>query len=435
LRGLAAIRDVVLFSFLIIIFSGNFTRLPFYIAPPDLSFDPYRTSQGSLLGQLILIAFFLVGFVLQLYTPRPSGKIIKSLAPLFFILLWMLLSITWSDFPDISMRRAIRFLMEVISLVCFAAAYPDQYRILRIIFLSFGLMVLIDIVLLAFPEVSYTSIGYAGMHEDKNQTGMFCFFALPVFLLALFDRRIFRTLPISLGVAASCLVILVLSLCKTAWTLIPVCLLVTFALFLLPQLSPTSAVAGLVVGGFGSTIGLLLVVNFGIFRLIDYIFKDPTLTGRDRLWDYTLYKFSQSPLVGHGYGALWETGRESYIGPQQFGVNFMVNQAHNGYLDILAQLGIVGLILTTLFLLVTLFRLVRLVADARGPIMFIAIYTTIGIIMYNTTESSLLRSSSGIWLYFILVVSSALMTRAPSGNDRYGASGSKQQGTRSTITR
>ena len=113
----------------------------------------------------------------------------------------------------------------------------------------------------------------------------------------------------------------------------------------------------------------------------------------------------------------------------------MLNQAHNGYLDILAQLGIVGLILTTLFLMVTLFRLVRLVADARGPIMFIAIYTTIGIIIYNITEFSLLRSGSSVWLYFLLVVSSALMTRAPSGNDRYGASGSKRQGTRSTITR
>ena len=116
---------------------------------------------------------------------------------------------------------------------------------------------------------------------------------------------------ISLEVAASCLVILVLSLCKTAWALIPVLLPVTFAVFLLLQLSPTSAVAGLVVGGFGSTIALLLVVDFGIFRFIDYIFHDATLTGRDRVWDYALYRFSQSPLVGHGYGALWDTGRES----------------------------------------------------------------------------------------------------------------------------
>ena len=52
--------------------------------------------------------------------------------------------------------------------------------------------------------------------------------------------------------------------------------------------------------------------------------------------------------------------------------------------------------------------------------MFIAIYTTIGIIIYNITEFSLLRSGHPTWLYYILVVTSALMTRAPSGNDRYG---------------
>ena len=158
LRGLATMRDVVLFSFLIIIFCGTGT-------PVDRSLDPEGTSQGSLFWQLTLIAFFFVGFVSQLSTPRAWGKIIKSLTPLLPIFLWILLSISWSDFPDISMRRAIRFAIEAISLVCFAAAYPDQYRILRIIFLSFGLVVLIDIVLLAFPEVSYTSGGYAGIHD------------------------------------------------------------------------------------------------------------------------------------------------------------------------------------------------------------------------------------------------------------------------------
>lgn len=174
-------RDVVLFSFLIFMFYRTSTN------------DLEGISQGSLFWQLTLIAFFFVGFVSQLSTPRAWGKIKKSLTPLLPIFLWILLSISWSDFPDISMRRAIRFAIEAISLVCFAAAYPDQYRILRIIFLSFGLVVLIDIVLLAFPEVSlYTVGGYAGIHANKNETGVFCFLAFPVFLWALFDRRSFR---------------------------------------------------------------------------------------------------------------------------------------------------------------------------------------------------------------------------------------------------
>src|SRR5262245_30258660 len=145
LRGLATIRDVVLFSFLTIIFCPG--------RPVDQS--PEGISQGWLFWQLTLIAFFFVGFVSQLSTPRAWGKIIKSLSPLLLIFLWIFLSISWSDVPDTSMRRAIRFAIEAISLVCFAAAYTDQYRILRIIFLSLGLVVLIDIVLLAFPEVSY----------------------------------------------------------------------------------------------------------------------------------------------------------------------------------------------------------------------------------------------------------------------------------------
>src|SRR5262245_40493552 len=131
LRGLATMRDVVLFSFLISIYLSGTTT------PVDRTLATTGLSQGSLFGQLTLIVFFFVGFVSQLSTPRAWGKIIKSLTPLLPIFLWILLSISWSDFSDISMRRAIRFSIEAISLACFAAAYPDQYRILRIIFLSF----------------------------------------------------------------------------------------------------------------------------------------------------------------------------------------------------------------------------------------------------------------------------------------------------------
>src|SRR5262245_31996858 len=61
LRGLATMRDVVLFSFLIIIFFGIET-------PVDPRLDAEGTSQGSLFWQLTLIAFFFVGLS-QLSTP------------------------------------------------------------------------------------------------------------------------------------------------------------------------------------------------------------------------------------------------------------------------------------------------------------------------------------------------------------------------------
>ena len=401
-------RDLVLFSYLIVIFAGHFAA-----ANSADDFDHY-SAQSSLFWQLNTIVVFCVGFYSMYCTPRAWSEIIKALKPMLPLLFWILLSITWSDFPDLSMRRAVRFLMEVIALVCFAAAYPDPYRILRIIFLSFAIVVLLDVVLLAFPKISYMSIGYAGIHGHKNEAGQFSFLALPVFLLAIFDRRIFSIRSVALVLTASCLVILVLSSSKTALTLTFVCFFVTFAIVLLFQLPAAGIVAAIVIGLLGSAIALVFVVNIGISTFLDnilaYIYNDTSLTGRDRVWEYVLYRFSQSPLVGHGYGALWRDP-DSYVQQRNFGNFFMAGQAHNGYLDILAQIGIIGLILTALFLLATFCRSVLLLAGARKPITFIAIYTTIGIITYNFTESSLASSGKEMWLYFILVVSNALMTR------------------------
>lgn len=408
--GMAIVRDTVLFLYLFVIFAGYIFKL----GQPrsDLTFDPYAAGEGSIFEQIRVGVFLCVGIWLQFVTQnswRSWNNIISILRLFTPLLFWILFSIVWSDFPDISMRRGLRFLIEFIALICFAATYSDQYRLLRVVFLCFGFIVILDIALFALPDVSYTPIGYAGVHGEKNQAGAFCFVALSIFLSAFLVPRIFPVRLISLGLVGLCVWILSVSLCKTAWGLTPIVLLVTSGLMLIRRLPPSYAIATLGMGGLGAIIASALIANLGRSAFLIATVDDPTLTDRDRVWDYVLYRFSESPIIGHGYGALWNTDAASFAVPREFGVSINVGQAHNGYIDILAQLGVVGLILTILLFVAILFRLVW-TNDTR-IITFIAIYITIGIFLYNITESTLLSNGSELWVYFVLIISYVLLTR------------------------
>jgi hypothetical protein len=79
---------------------------------------------------------------------------------------------------------------------------------------------------------------------------------------------------------------------------------------------------------------------------------------RLRFWDTSLNTFSDAPLHGRGAGT-WQT-----LWAQERPVQFDATDGHSLYLEVLAELGIVGLALLGGFLVLVLFRSAAL---ARGP--------------------------------------------------------------------
>ena len=79
-----------------------------------------------------------------------------------------------------------------------------------------------------------------------------------------------------------------------------------------------------------------------IESLFDLVGRDPTLTGRTDLWMDVLSLAADNLWLGVGYGTFWMENAgytlwDIYV--------WNPNQAHNGYIDVVASIGIVGLIL------------------------------------------------------------------------------------------
>jgi O-antigen ligase len=138
------------------------------------------------------------------------------------------------------------------------------------------------------------------------------------------------------------------------------------------------------------------------------VFSDPSLTGRTPIWNFTVSQFNRSPILGLGFGALWQSG--AWINPwlENSGLLWTMNEAHNGYLDIAAQLGIVGALLSCAFFVGATWRIVGYVLRSRqfnmASLEAYAVFVLFGTIIMNATESMLFRPGYILWTQLVLVL-------------------------------
>ena len=71
--------------------------------------------------------------------------------------------------------------------------------------------------------------------------------------------------------------------------------------------------------------------------------RNATMTGRTDIWAGLVEEIEERPIVGYGFGTFWS--------PEMYAKHLEVNEAHQGYLDILLGLGAVGLAFSLFFAL------------------------------------------------------------------------------------
>ena len=85
-----------------------------------------------------------------------------------------------------------------------------------------------------------------------------------------------------------------------------------------------------------------MIGGSNVASLTSSLGRDTTLTGRTGIWAGLLPVIERQPILGYGFGSFWTTKRARI---------HEINEAHNGYIDVLLEIGYVGLFLFTMFLL------------------------------------------------------------------------------------
>ncbi len=163
-------------------------------------------------------------------------------------------------------------------------------------------------------------------------------------------------------------------------------------------------------GGAARTIGLalaaialpsLLFAAVDPDAILEMIGKDPTLTGRTELWALVIDNIRQKPILGWGYYAFWSPFNLIAVQISE-ALGWNVPQAHNGLLEMLLSIGLVGTCFFLFFLfrnILLAFKCIRTGSQALG---MSTILSCTGILLVGISETVLLTPTQpSTSLFFI----------------------------------
>lgn len=145
--------------------------------------------------------------------------------------------------------------------------------------------------------------------------------------------------------------------------------------------------------------------------------KDLTFSDRTEIWAIIEQHIQLSPLLGSGYGAYWigpVPTSPSYIFLSR--MYFYPTESHNGYLEIVNDLGYVGMICLMGYLTVYIRQALELLRSDRGQgALYLAIFFQQAIV--NLSESCWLHLDSG-FIFGIVTLATFALARALADRQR-----------------
>jgi exopolysaccharide production protein ExoQ len=400
-------RNLLLYALLFQFFAFDGTSLFSAAQSESEKVADVSSDAGNLYNQVILPLIFLAVCIVVHAHRVPVRILWAPMIPMLPFFIVMALSATWSDYPELTIRRASREIIEATSLALLACCFSNATVLLRTLFRAFLAIGCLDLLAAAvFPD-SLTYLGFAGIHGHKNIAGQFFFVALPIYLFGALHtevsgNRLLGLISLILGGA-----MLVLTESKTSVG----ATIVGFSSILLTlglsHRNPTFRIPALLLCLIALLCTIAATINWSAHDLLEALIGDPTLTGRDGIWRYAGSKFDASPIVGVGYGAIWQVGPSIQHALRAMGVLLVFNEAHNGYLEVAAQLGIVGVLCLLTFLLVTLRSALSYWAKIEKHAFCgagaLAIYVFWGLVLCNITESLYFQAGLGSFATLIFV--------------------------------
>lgn len=358
------------------------------------------TGEGDSTRQVIYAALFAVSICL--YATRPVSPLPLSM---IVLLAWCWISLTWAIEPAIAFRRLTLTTMIILSIFWLVAETGPE-RALRV----FGHVLLLALLSnflwvglgwgVHVPgELDPALVGnWRGATIHKNVAGAVC--ALTILVLILyppFNNELMRFIALVLS-----LVFLFFTQSKTSIALMAV-----------------AVILGLVYLWMGSSRRLFIIpclfifvacgVAFGLdyFDLLLDQFSDPNgFTGRVQIWPVLVQFAGDHPWLGAGFGSFWNIGDASPVRQLTNGWVSRLATGHNGYLDVLVQVGFPGLtlaIFVTMLLPLWVLMTRREIPARLGAALVSMLVFCAG---HNLTESSLLDRDMVVWvtLAFVLAV-------------------------------
>jgi exopolysaccharide production protein ExoQ len=339
---------------------------------------------------------------------------------LAIFLLYCLVAILWSDFPFVAAKRWVKILGHpIMALVVLTDPNPEE-ALVRLLKRSAYFLVPFSILFIKYyPEYgrgfdAWTGMGFnQGVTHNKNELGYDClilgifFFWNTLRALKFKDRKARREeLFLSIGFLGMIWWLLRLSSSATSLSciLLGISVMLTLGLpFVNKRLVGVYVIAGIIALAIAEPV-------FGIYsNVIQLLGRDATLTDRTAVWHDALL-LQPNPIFGAGFESFWLGDRLVKLWDKWW---WRPLQAHNGYIELYLNMGVVGLVVFAGMIIGTFGKirddLLKRFHFGRLRMAFLFI-----ILVYNFTEATF-TGVHLVWTVFYLIAIDYPRSRNSSG--------------------
>jgi len=269
-------------------------------------YPKYKRVSQLLLNHKLLLGIYLLATISCCWSPDPLASFRLVFLPLVLLVGSAYISLTFT--PE-----------QILDLTAKATSLFAVGSILGQLFLS---------------SIEGTVLqGWTGIYGHRNYLGD----GMVIGIAALLARRS------KWGFRRACmflLVLLLLLLSQSATAIVSAATVFAVVLFMkLPRFVrlalPVAAAVAIVMVVWTSSVDLALQ------QLFKFVGRDSTFTGRNVTWYWVLERIADRPILGYGFRGFWAPHKDIIIGA----LGWNPGHAHNGFLDIILTLGLVGLIM------------------------------------------------------------------------------------------
>jgi O-antigen ligase len=360
---------------------------------------------GNPLDRNLYTVLLMLGVIVLFRRGRQVGHLLRANGPILLFFLYCAASVLWSDYPEVSLKRWIKAVSDLV-MVMIVLTDPGRVAAIKRFLTRTGfLLVPISVLIIKYyPELGsgYKPDGrqaLTGITNDKNALGTACLLfglgCLWRLLAAYRDREdTHRTRHLIVHGTFLAMVMWLFSKANSMTSLLcfvlASCLIVATSV---PALGRKRAVVNMLLAT------VLVIPAFPLFLdtgsgLLKTVGRDATLTGRTEIWKEVL-AVETSPILGAGFESFWLAAPLD-----RSGWSFHVNEAHNGYLEVYLNLGWVGVVLLAAVILTGYRNVIGLLCwDSEAGTLLFAYFVVE--LTYSYTEAGF-RMMNTVWIFFLL---------------------------------
>lgn len=372
------------------------------------------------LSRAIKLAILGLATVTVIRKLRETQVTLKHTNPFFIALVVLMpLSAVWSIDRGATIARFVTIFTLIQVCLAFAIAGPNPQRFQNVVRPVFTLLLVGSLIFgIVAPDLAITKgegtlkNAWHGLTGQKNQFGQLASLGTIFWLHAWVSREAGALR--ALAGAAVCGVCVFLSRSSTSL----LSTVFVFMFMLLTQRAPP-ALRRYMPYLAGVYTAMILTYAIAILKLLpgmDVLLlpvtaltgKDMTFSNRSEIWLIIKENIARHPYLGSGYGAYWTGPVPSSPSYEVLGrMYFYPFEAHNGYLEIVNDLGYLGLVCLLGFLIAYVRQSLRLMKiDRTQGILFLCLFFQQAIM--NLSESTWFQANAGFTFMLVALATVCL---------------------------